>query len=521
MATRVEVGSITSLTRVPSLGEITKEETLKRSYFRQSADTSGAPSARLLEGKSPLRSTARLLPLPRLAPKPFFKEKAPDVKPSLVSLRPSPSRPSPSSGPSQDVVAQDLGDRMPSLVGQEAGSGESLRRSSSLFNKAAFLRSSPNTVILFETTKAGPALGKGVSEGAQEVNAGVSQESPSGSRPEVATKPTLPARKPRGTLPRPASLTQDTRQPATQEETGPNEPLSKASSVEDTGGPTVEPRPRLKRRPVSAIFTESIQPQKPGPGGAATVGKAPPTPPEKTWVRRPRPLSMDLTARFESREALLKKVAGEATTGPTAQHRGTERPSPEPKVDGECLIKAEAPLPDPDSDFLEVAKKIRERKEKMLSKQVELGSLRTAGGSAKGTPTDDQKLGEEKTKLGGEPEKAPESPTPRLGKGEETAEIKSPASNGEIRARAEWTSRGSVKKRLSLFGEESILALAVGSEPPVATAESPLAVPETEKAGVSVQERIKGWATESSEAKPEVRRKAFRARPLSADLTKL
>ncbi|XP_019519501.1 PREDICTED: uncharacterized protein KIAA1671 homolog [Hipposideros armiger] len=514
MATRVEVGSITSLTGVPGLGEITKEETLKRSYYRQTADTSGAPSARLLEGKSPLRSTARLLPLPRLAPKPFFKEKAPDVKPSLVSLRPSPSRPSPSSGPSQDVVAQDLGDRMPSLVGQEAGSGESLRRSSSLFNKAAFLRSSPNTVILFETTKAGPALGKGVSEGAQEANAGVSQESPSGSRPEVATKPTLPAQKPRGTLPRPASLTQDTRQPATQEETGPNEPLSKASSME-------EPRPCLRRRPASAIFTESIQPQKPGPGGAATVGKAPPTPPEKTWVRKPRPLSMDLTARFESREALLKKVADEATTGPTAQRRGTERPSPEPKVDGECLIKAEAPLPDPDSDFLEVAKKVRERKEKMLSKQVELGSLRTAGGSARGTPTEDQKLGEEKAKLGGEPEKAPESPSPRLGKGEEIAEIKSRASNGETRARAEWTSRGSVKKRLSLFGEESILALAVGSEPPVATAESPLAVPETEKAGVSVQERIKGWATESSEAKPEVRRKAYRARPLSADLTKV
>lgn len=212
MATRVEVGSITSLTGVPGLGEITQEETLKRTYFRQAADTSGAPSARLLEGKSPLRSPTRLLPLPRLAPKPFFKEKAPDVKSSPVSLRPSPTRPSPSSGPSQDVVAKDLGDRMPSLVGQEAGSGESLRRSSSLFNKAAFLRPSPNTMILFETTKAGPALGKGVSEGTQEANASVSQESPSVSRPEVATKPTLPTRKPGGTLPRPASLTQDRRQ---------------------------------------------------------------------------------------------------------------------------------------------------------------------------------------------------------------------------------------------------------------------------------------------------------------------
>ncbi|XP_054450004.1 uncharacterized protein KIAA1671-like [Pteronotus mesoamericanus] len=524
MATRVEVSSLTSLPGVPGLGEIAKEETLTRTYFRQAGDSSGAPSARLLEGKSPLRSPARLFPLPRLAPKPFFREKAPDVKSAGTSLQPSPTRPSPSCGPPQGLAAKDLGERMPSLAGQEAGSGEGLRRSSSLFNKAASLRPSPSTVILFETTKAGPALGKRAREGAQEASAGVSQETPSGSRPEVAAKPakpTPPARKPGGALPRPASLSQDAMPAATREETGPGEPLAKASSVEDTGGPTVEPRPRLKRRPVSAIFTETVQPQKPGPGGVATAGKAPPTPPEKTWVRRPRPLSMDLTARFESREALLKKVAEEATASPTALQRGPERSNPEPKEEGQCVGKAEAPLHDPDADFLEVAKKLRERKEKVLSKQTELGSLRTAGGSARVTSTEDQKLGEERAKPDGEPEKAPEPPSPRPGKGQEIAEVKSRASDGAIRTRGEWAARGSVKKRLSLFGEESALASAVGPEPPQAAPESPSAAPELEKAGVSVQERIKGWATESSEAKPGVRRKAFQARPLSADLTKL
>ncbi|EPQ09875.1 Putative protein KIAA1671 [Myotis brandtii] len=272
MVTRVEVGSITPLPGVPGLGEIAKEETLTRTYFRQAGDPSGAPSARLLEGKSPLRSPARLLPLPRLAPKPFFKEKAPAVK----SPGPSPARHSPSS---------------------------------------------------------------------------------------------------------------------------------------------------------------------------------------------------------------------------------------------------EAPLPDPDSDFLEVAKKIRERKEKALSKQAELGGLSTAGGSARVTPADDPKPGEEKARLDTEPDKAPESPSPRPSKGRECAEVKSRASDGEIRTRGEWVCRGSVKKRLSLFGEES--ALAVGSEPPLATPESPSAAPEPEKAGLSVQDRIKGWATESSKVKPEVRRRAFQARPLSADMTKL
>lgn len=521
MVTRVEVSSIASLTGVPGLSEVTKEETLKRTYFCQAGDTSGAPSVRLLEGKSPLRSPARLLPLPRLAPKPFFKEKAPDMKSPVVSVHSSPTRPSPSCGPSQDVVAKGLGERMAGVAGQEAGGGEGLRRSSSLFNKATLLRPSPSPMAVFETTKAGPALGKGVSDGTQEAHMGVSQEPPLVSRPQVATKPTLCARKPGETLPRPASLSQDAKPAATQKETGPKEPLSKASSVEDTRDPALEPRPRPKRRPLSAIFIESIQPQKPGQGGVAAMGKAPPTPPEKTWVRRPRPLSMDLTARFENREALPKKVANETTTGSAAQHWGPERSNPEPRVGGECLVKAEAPLLSPDSDFLEVARKIQERKEKVLSKQVEQAGLRSAGSPAKVTPTEDQNVGEEKAKLGGEPEKVPKSPSPRLGKGQETAEVKSRVSEGEIRTRAEWTSRGSVKKRLSLFGEESALALAVECEPPLATSESPSAVPEPEKAGVSVQERIKGWAVENTEAKPEVRRRAFQARPLSADLTKL
>lgn len=54
MATRVEVGSITSLTGVPGLGEISKEETLKRTYFCQAGDTPrGALDAALGRKKPP------------------------------------------------------------------------------------------------------------------------------------------------------------------------------------------------------------------------------------------------------------------------------------------------------------------------------------------------------------------------------------------------------------------------------------------------------------------------------------
>nr|XP_054095647.1 uncharacterized protein KIAA1671 homolog isoform X1 [Callithrix jacchus]XP_054095648.1 uncharacterized protein KIAA1671 homolog isoform X1 [Callithrix jacchus]XP_054095649.1 uncharacterized protein KIAA1671 homolog isoform X1 [Callithrix jacchus]XP_054095659.1 uncharacterized protein KIAA1671 homolog isoform X1 [Callithrix jacchus] len=515
MATRVEVGSITPLTAVPGLGEIGKEDTLTRTYFLQAGDASGAPPARILEAKSPLRSPARLLPLPRLTPKPFSKEQ--DVKSPVPSLRPGSTGPSPSGGPSEEPATKDLDKRMPGLVGQEVGSGEDLRAGSSLFSKAVFLGPGSNTMILFETTKSGPTLGKVVSEGAEEAKPGMS-----GSRPEVATKPALPTRKPAGTLPRSAPPSRDIKLPIPQEDAGQDQPPSKASSVEDTAQPTVEPRPRLKRRPVSTIFTESIQPPKPGPSAVATVGKVPPTPPEKTWVRKPRPLSMDLTARFENKEALLRKVADEGSGTTAGDTAGLERPRAERKLDQECSVKAEAPLHDPDSDFLEVAKKIRERKEKMLLKQ-ETGSPRAPGGSARVTPSNDQHPWEEKAKMDLEPEKAAESPLPRLGRGLELAEVKSRADDGEAPAPAggEWVSRRSVRKCISLFRKDSTSALAVGSEPPLATPASPSVAPEMEKGVVSVQERIKGWAAESSEAKPEVRRRTFQARPLSADLTKL
>ncbi|MBZ3877396.1 hypothetical protein SUZIE_142730 [Sciurus carolinensis] len=516
MVTRVEVGSITSLTAVPGLGDISKEETLKRTYFCQAGGTSGSPSARILEGKSPLRSPARLFPLPRLSPKPFSKDQAPDVRPPGPPLWPGPARPC-AAGLSEEATSKPLDSRMPSLVGQEVDGPEGPRTGPSPLSKATFLRPGPSTMILFETTQTGPTLGKRVSEVAPEATAGVSQEAPSSARPEVAAKPALPARKPPGPLPRPASLPQDTRSATPQEEAGQAQTLSKARSVEDTAGPALEPRPHPRRRPESAIFTEPIQPQKPGPGGAAVVGKVPPAPPEKTWVRKPRPLSMDLTARFQSQEALLRKGAKEG-------RQGTETANPEPKADRGCSARAEAPRGDPDSDFLQVAKKIRERKERMLLKQEEAGSPRIPGDTARVDPGDDRRPQEEKARLDQEPEKTPPSPLPRSGRGLELAEVKTREANREAlagAAGAAWTSRGSVKKRLSLFGEEGALGPAAGCERPPVTPQSPSAGPQPEKVGVNVQERIKGWSSEGPGVRLEPRRRTLPTRPLSADLTKL
>ncbi|XP_004843389.1 uncharacterized protein KIAA1671 homolog isoform X1 [Heterocephalus glaber] len=521
MATRIEVGSITSLTRVPGLGDISKEETLKRTLFHQASDTSGAPSARILERQSPLQTSAHLFPLPRLTPKPFSKEQASNVKSPVGSLWLGPTRPSPI-GFSEEAAAKDPDLRMPSLAGQEVDGRDSPGKSASVINKAVFLHPSPSTgpstMILFETIKAGLTLGKGLSQGVQEAGTGVSQEPLSSARLEVAAKPALPARKPMGTLSRPASLPQDAQSAPCQVERVPEQPLSKASSVEDTMIPVPELRPRPKRRPVSAIFTECAQPLKPGPGGAAGAGKVPPTPPEKTWVRRPRPLSMDLTARFESREALLRKVADEGKGGEC--HR-PERANLEARVDGDCSVQARALHHDPDTDFLEGTKKVCEQKEKLIFKQAEIGGFRAQGYSARTPPAADQSTQEEKARLGQEPEKMPESPLPRSGRGLECSGVKNRGGAEESLVGTEWTSRGSVKKRLSLFQEEMTLASAGGSDPPSATLEPPLATPEPEKVGMSVQERIKGWATESLEVKPEIRRRTRQSRPLSADLTKV
>ncbi|XP_058512944.1 uncharacterized protein KIAA1671 homolog isoform X2 [Ochotona princeps] len=492
MATRVEVSTITSLTAVPGLGDIGKEESLKRAYFRQAAaDPSGVASARGLETKGILRSPGPLFPLPRLTPKPFSKEQAPEGKPPARF--------------SEEVVAT----KVSSVVTLEAGS---------VFSRASFLSPSPGAMTLLESTQASPAPGNGVGHRPH--------ETPPGSRPEVAAKPAVPARKPVVPLPRPATLLQDTRSPVAAEGPGPEQPRLKASIMEDTAGPIPEPKPRLKQRPVSAIFIEALQPQRPGPGGLAAVGKTPPTPPEKTWERRPRPLSMDLTARFENREALLRKVTEEGhggAAGPSTERRAPERPSPEPKGDGECVVQAEAPGHEPGSDFLEVTRKFRDRQEKLLVKQVEPGSPRSPGGLARVIPRDEPYPWEEKAwQDGEEPEKTPPSPLPKLGKVAELAEVKSRSADGETGSTgATWVSRGSVRKRLSLFGEDSALALPARPASPLATPESPSPAPEPEKGSPSVQERIKGWAVESPEVKPEFRRRTFQARPLSADLTKL
>lgn len=514
MVTRVQVGSVTALPGVPGLSELAKEETLHRAYFCQAVDPPGAPSARLLDRKSPLRSPTRILPLSRLAPKPFSKDQAPDMKSPDTSW--GLARPGFPCGHPQDGVAREPGEKTPNSAGQEVGVGTGLKRSTSLFYKAEFLQVSPCTNRVLENTEADPTLGKGVlASGTPEVNSTRSTQEPlPGPRPEVAAKPAVPARKPVGTVTRPAFLPQDTRPAVTPDKTSPKELRAQASGVEDLVTPALEPRPRPKRRPVSAIYMESIQPQRVISEGAAPVGKMPPTPPEKTWVRRPRPLSMDLTARFESKEALLKKGAEEALAAGISQHQVPERAEPEPRVDGKHSVPA--------IDTPEVTPKHPERREKSVLKQLETGSLRTVGASAKtDTLSQDQTVGNQKAQLDREPEPTSQVSSSRPGKCQDSAEIKNRGADGETGTPRESGSQLDLWKRISSVEGESPPVLAAASKPPPISPEPLSEAPEQGKAGVSVLDRVKGWAGENPEPRPERRRKTFQARPLSVDLTKL
>ncbi|XP_049977015.1 uncharacterized protein KIAA1671 homolog isoform X1 [Alexandromys fortis] len=498
MVTRVEVGSIASLRAGPGLGDIGSEKALKRTYFGQTGDAPGAPSTRVLSTESPLRT--HLFPLP-LAPKPFLKEQVLEKKTPVASLWAGATQSCPSAEINMREAKEDVAKRMPGLAGQEAGRGEPLPNGPSVSNKATFLRPGPSTVGLLETNKPGPNPGKGTSEGSREASSRIAQASPLSARPEVATKPALPARKPPVILPRPTSLSKDAGSDVSQKLAGQAQPLPKAHSVEDPAGRAPEAKSHPKRRPMSAVFSEYQPPPKPGPSGVAVTGKVPPVPPEKTWVRKPRPLSVDLTAVFESREMLLRKVPGGQNP---VESQGPEKACVQPKGNAEGPVRMEVTPQDPDSDFQEVAKMLHVRRERTILKQ---------------TDTDRSRIPQDEERPDQQSEKELGSPLPRPGRGLGLAEVKGGGSEQEAPAGTE-KSAGTIRKRFSLFEEDTAVALVVVSEPSPSSPASPSTVPESERTGVNVQARIKGWTVESTGAKPEVRRRTSQARPLSVDLTK-
>lgn len=540
MATKVEVSPLTSLGAVPNLNEIAKEDKLQTTYYHPGSKVPASPPVMVLAGTRNLGTPSRALPGPRLSPKPFSKENPLDtfanVKSPITSVKPSigMTRPLVYSKLEDSSTAKALDENMPSLVEPKLEGG-SLSSNGTPCNNKALPQTihSQNTIILFETT--GPAKPKASHSpgraGGEEPNLdGIVplHRQPPSAKPETVAKPALPPRKPVGILQRQASLPSDER-PAmlkTWEKGEEKEPPPSPGIKNEGGHPSLEARPRGKRRPVSAIF-ESLQHIKPNPLETPR-GKVPPTPPEKSWVRKPRPLSVDLTARFENKDILSKKVGSpleeskEKGLGVGAFDRGHGKERPEP-LDKATPVKPSLGLKEQGLDAPDLKDKVKEPNQKIVFKPVEASSPETSMNPAEASVRKGRNLLDQKPKQEGDPDyKETEGPVPlpRSEKSPELAEGKNRAAEEDERVtqrdspgRGEWTSRGSVKKRVSLFGSESF-----SSWP---STESPAPGPDKEKGSVKVQDRIKEWMVESPEVPPERRRKSFQARPLSADLTKL
>ncbi|KAJ8285790.1 hypothetical protein GJAV_G00030980 [Gymnothorax javanicus] len=211
----------------------------------------------------------------------------------------------------------------------------------------------------------------------------------------------------------------------------------------------LRPQPKgSKPRPVSAILLP-----------ATTQSESPSSSPSSRWVGR-RPLSADLTAKFESIGLSLHRRPGKADSKENTPERGRE------------------------DDSAPIRKKEREK-----------GTELTASSPSTSTPTSD-------------PERKPKASVPEREsekKGEEEEELKSGAS---------------IKRRISLLFDSSSSSPTGGLS--VAGAEpSPTTQPITDSdIPVGVKQRIKKLTEEIPPMQTPSPKVAFKPRPLPADLTK-
>lgn len=537
MATRVEINStLASLTTVPDLNEIRTEDKSQRVYVSVLSDVSSKtkePSASLmLEEKNKFGSTLRSATMPslgsrpRLFPKPFSKDTPSDtfanVKPPITAFRSSSLIRKPSE---ETTSAKVSGGNVPPLVDHKAIGNESKAGSEVVTNMTYYSGHNTNTVILFETagteqSKVSLAQGKRAADDrrvlstmqTKEPQCNVKQEKPSQPSPETS-------RSPEGSLHRQISLSSSLRpvswnslkagekkdatedHPAEKNNTDANNMNSKVDFSLD-----VQQKP--KPRPVSAAFLESLRDQK----HRTVEASEEKSPTEKSWVRKPRPLSMDLTAKFELKDlATSKKTCssheskesvsvtsftdvgshGQSETGPKTEEMEFNKGSSS-KTNLKCSSQ--------EIGILNKGKHTWEAKQKSESEQTEtkpsiVTNLHSSERAFEST-------GESRTNREGK----------RLDQKETCVFVscESPAASSE---KENSIVRGSVKKHISLFTSEN--------PNPSGDTETLPSAAERENKCMNIQQRIKELTTESTDAKPGSLRRSLQSRPLSADLTKM
>ncbi|XP_014800296.1 PREDICTED: uncharacterized protein KIAA1671 homolog [Calidris pugnax] len=535
MATRVEINStLASLTTVPDLNEIRKEDKSQRVYVSVLSDASNktkdASASLTLEEKNKFGSSLRSATMPslgsrpRLFPKPFSKEKSPDtfanVKPPVSAFRSSSLIRKTTEETSSVKV---LSGNVPPLVDQKVIENEHKPGSEVVTNMTFYTGPSANTVILFETAGTEPskvslAQEKRAADDRRVFNTTQTKELQCNTKLEKPSQPSETSRSPEGSLHRQISLSSTLRpvswnslKTGEKKDAGEVPPGEKnnddASNINSKVDFSVNVQQKPKHRPVSAIFLESLRDQK-----HRTTEASEEKSPEKSGVRKPRPLSMDLTAKFEHKDLSSCKKS-------CSSHESKENVSLISFTDVGCHDQSEMGPKTEETEF----NKVSSSKTNLKCSSQDIGILNN------GKYTWETKLKSKSEQSETKPEitsnlhiseRSHESTSEsRTNKGGERLDQKetcmflgceSPATSSE---KETSIIRGSVKKHISLFTSES---------PGTSTDPELLPSPaEKENRCLSIQQRIKELTTENADVKPGNLRRSLQSRPLSADLTKM
>ncbi|XP_041083989.1 uncharacterized protein KIAA1671-like isoform X2 [Polyodon spathula] len=533
MATWVEV-------KGPPLGlsesrERVSESRLSRAHVSPLTDSSNkapelGPGALILpeEGSKPAQTFSSggssnnmpsLGPKPRLTPKPFALEKAPIMRP-IAAPKPAPK---PSVVPGKLALTLN-GPAMPSESRTaEPPKPAALPKTRTLpetedLPRDGFTQIEPLRVTLYETftIKSAQTTGAGQQE-----------------RPSAETR-LMEDRRPEGS-PRPAERTaQPERRPATFLGSS----LSSAKSMDFLGKAAVdqdseagkavgsevpesqasEPRVRIrsKVRPVSAVF--------PSPGidhSRADQGSEPPSQAEKPWLCSPRPLSMDLTARFEAIGLSRSRKSGRDLAPPeeskenmpAAPGKHSDTGSRGEKVPERRGFQKKEPTGAPGKKAEKVEEPRSEPDEGWSTEMATWEGERETGGQE--VTVNRGASGKEAEKS--VPEEKPPAPIPAATPSPPLALANSQLTKREEENRAPPSS-GNIKRRISLLLESSSVGV---SSSPGAESSPPATPPSvTEVINVGIRQRIKELKVDMSEAKPEPQRRSYQPRPRSSDLTK-
>nr|XP_033811145.1 uncharacterized protein KIAA1671 homolog isoform X2 [Geotrypetes seraphini] len=550
MATEVEVKSpLTTMTSLTDLSEITNERISQCTYIgplsdasNKASELSNPPPLLIVEEKSRLGSALKPSIAstpglrPRISPKPFKPSDSFEVRkiPITAPKQNSLIKSSLHGKPGQAAPDEELNGNAPSI---DQNLNDADTRGNNIFRAKKIFYSMPETNSLTSGTE--------ITGEQKPVDVTPRKECQSISQYEV-----IPTLSPVSQKSEVALYNEMSGSPRTN--TGSVEPHrtgenkysctnDKSVTSEETSSAKVQLR--TKHRPVSAVFLESLKDldsQLENRGISEEVSLVYTA--DKLWVRKPRPLSVDLTAKFESKSTPPQKKTSH-TSEETKENipllnsvnRFSQEKTKIISKDGGIQFKGKNESfkhsfkSNKQNDDFQLGEEKREVLSKdaaglisVTTKELLINTLGESTSKWESKYKSDKEENERETDVLVDEHKlekhkmAPNDTSKSIKERtlSNTTDIapgfgEKPASIG--RKEETKSPGGSIQRRISLL-------LAVSNSSPVSTEP---ASAEREKGNVDIQKRIKEFTAENVEAKPGSLRKSLRTRPLSADLTKM